>query len=96
MQKSRSLADLVQSMDPEVHMNMKTAVETGRWPNGDRLSEEQTEQCLQLIIAYEQQLPEHERVGYIDRSGLKKSHCDEPDAAPDEPQALRWLDRDGD
>lgn len=83
-----TLEDILATMNPEILMNMKTAVETGRWANGGRLTPEQVELCLQAIIAYEQKhLPEHERTGYIDRTGLgTKKPADEP--ATDEPQPL--------
>ena len=72
-----SLQDILAMMNPEVHMNLKTAVELGRWPDGRKLSPEQLEYCLQAIIAYEQEfLPEEQRVGYIDRSGMKKTDAD--------------------
>lgn len=77
-----SLQDILGMMNPEVHMNLKTAVELGRWPDGRKLSPEQLEYCLQAIIAYEQAfLPEQQRVGYIDRTGLKTSECDDPAAS---------------
>ncbi|MBC53638.1 MAG: PA-phosphatase [Gammaproteobacteria bacterium] len=76
-----SLQDILAMMNPEVHMNLKTAVELGRWPDGRKLSAEQLESCLQAIIAYEEAyLPEQQRVGYIDRTGLKKTDCDDPAA----------------
>lgn len=79
-----SLEDILAMMNPEVHMNLKTAVELGRWHNGRKLSAEQLEYCLQAIIAYEQQhLPESMRVGFIDRSGLKKTLCDDNDHSHD-------------
>ncbi len=93
----RSLQDVVQHMNPEIHMNMKTAVELGRWANGERLTPQQLENCIQAIIAYEQiHLPEHERVGFIDRTGLKKAHCDDTGLSGDsqegdQTQVLRWI-----
>lgn len=82
-----SLQDILAMMNPEVHMNLKTAVELGRWPDGRKLSAEQLEYCLQAIIAYEQEfLPEAQRVGYIDRTGLNKTECDDPAPGP-EPEA---------
>lgn len=88
MSASRSFADLIARMDPGIYRNMKTAVELGRWPDGERLSEEQRQWCLQAIIAWEHQhLPEHERTGYIDRSGLQESGCHAP-AAESEP--ITW------
>ncbi len=40
-------------MTPEVYNNLKTAVELGKWPNGDLLNEEQKENSLQLVMAYQ-------------------------------------------
>ncbi|MGM0632281.1 MAG: YeaC family protein [Pseudomonadota bacterium] len=94
----RTLEEILATMNPEILMNMKTAVETGRWANGGRLTPEQTELCLQAIIAYEERhLPEHERTGYIDRTGLgtKKPAADHSTAA-DEPQPLNIRGTDGD
>ncbi len=77
-----SIQDILEMMNPEVHMNLKTAVELGKWPDGRKLTDEQRANCLQAIIAYERaNLPEEQRVGYIDRSGQKKTHCDDPVAA---------------
>ena len=79
-----SLQDILAIMDPEVHMNLKTAVELGRWQDGRKLSPEQLEYCLQAIIAYEQEfLPEQQRVGYIDRTGLKKNRPEANQARED-------------
>ena len=74
-EKPQSLQELLESMTPEIHQNLKTAVELGKWPNGERLSKEQVELSLQAIIAYDQRyLPETERVAYIDTSKLKTRH----------------------
>ncbi|HWK54890.1 MAG TPA: DUF1315 family protein, partial [Hyphomicrobiales bacterium] len=45
---------LVASMSPELHAALKTAVELGRWPGGERLTAEQREHCLQAVIAWDQ------------------------------------------
>lgn len=85
----QTLEDILATMNPEILMNMKTAVETGRWANGGKLTDEQVELCLQAIIAYEQQhLPEHERTGYIDRTGLGTKKPAADPAPTDEPQPL--------
>jgi uncharacterized protein YeaC (DUF1315 family) len=93
----QSLDELIKIMNPEIHMNLKTAVELGRWANGDRLSSEQVENCLQAIIAWEQShLPETERTGYIDTSA-KQSHCDSSGHSHSHPeeQALTWKQQPG-
>lgn len=59
-----SLEQLVASMTPEIYENLKKAVELGRWADGIRLSPEQLEQSMQLVILYEAKwLPEESRVG---------------------------------
>ena len=84
-----SLQDILAMMNPEVHMNLKTAVELGRWPDGRKLTAEQLEYCLQAIIAYEQEcLPENQRVGFIDRTGLKTTECDDPSASAHGPDQV--------
>lgn len=67
---------LIDSLTPELHQTLKTAIELGRWPNGERLSKEQVELCLQAVIAWDNKhLPEAERVAWIDRRKLKTRHC---------------------
>lgn len=84
-----SMQDILDMMNPEIHMNMKTAVELGKWADGRRLTPEQIEHCMQAIIAYEQKhLPEEMRVGYIDRTGLKKTQCDDHDHSTHDPQRV--------
>jgi uncharacterized protein YeaC (DUF1315 family) len=87
----QTLEDILATMNPEILMNMKTAVETGRWANGGRLTPEQVGLCLQAIIAYEQRhLPEHERTGFIDRTGMGTKQQGHP--APDVPRPLQFRD----
>ncbi|MFV0478588.1 MAG: YeaC family protein [Parahaliea sp.] len=57
---------LIDSMTPEVYEKLKRAVELGKWSDGQHLSAEQRQQCLQAIIVWgETHLPEQERIGYI-------------------------------
>ena len=75
IEKPHTWQELLASMTPEIHQNLKTAVELGKWPNGERLSAEQVELCLQAVIAYDQRnLPETERVAYIDTTKIKVQH----------------------
>ncbi|MBN4053579.1 DUF1315 family protein [Haliea sp. AH-315-K21] len=64
--------ELLSSITPEVHTKLKQAIELGRWENGDRLSKEQVELCMQAVIAYDEvHLNEEEKIGYIDRTKLR-------------------------
>ena len=81
--------ELIEIINPEVHMNLKTAVELGRWANGDKLSQRQREHCMQAVIAYESRhLEQEDRVGFIDTRKLKKSHRADPEQSPE--VSLRW------
>jgi uncharacterized protein YeaC (DUF1315 family) len=76
--KPDSYAALLEQMTPQIHASLRTAVELGKWENGDRLTPAQLEHCLQAIIAWEHQnLPEEERTAFIDRGALRKTHCDD-------------------
>ncbi|MGA0805559.1 MAG: YeaC family protein [Pseudohongiellaceae bacterium] len=76
--KPDSYETLLARLTPEIHARLKTAVELGKWDNGERLTPAQLEHCLQAIIAFDHRhLPEEARVAFIDRSGLGKSHCDD-------------------
>ena len=73
-----SFEEILQNITPEIHQNLKTAIELGRWENGERLSAEQVDLCLQAVIAYdEKNLNAKDRVAYIDRTKLKKQKCDD-------------------
>lgn len=78
LNKPVSFEALLAGMTPEIHQNLKNAIELGKWPGGERLTKEQVELCLQAVIAWDlKHLPETERVAYIDRTRLKQSQCDD-------------------
>lgn len=45
--------DLVSSITPETFERLIQAVELGKWPDGVKLSEEQRQHCIQLVMAYQ-------------------------------------------
>ncbi|GGB95503.1 hypothetical protein GCM10011352_22000 [Marinobacterium zhoushanense] len=71
---------MIEAMTPDVYNALKRAVELGKWPNGERLSQEQRETSLRAVIAYEhrREMPDEQRVGYIDRTRPdgKQHGCD--------------------
>ena len=80
---------LIEAMTPAMHRSLKLAVEIGKWPNGERLSEAQRTLCLRAVIAYDQsRLPESERTGFIDRS---KSDGTAHGSDPLQPRPLKIL-----
>ena len=44
---------LLNNMNDEVYQRLCQASETGKWPNGEKLSEQQREQCLQAVMLYQ-------------------------------------------
>ena len=61
-----NMQELLESITPEIHEQLKTAVELGRWENGKKLTAEQKEHCLQAVIAYDLEYTDPEkRVGFL-------------------------------
>lgn len=58
---------MIQQMTPAIYDSLKQAVALRKWPDGRRLTAEQTELCLEAVIRYEaeNQVPEEQRVGYL-------------------------------
>ena len=81
---------LLKTLTPDIYENLKRAVELGKWPNGDALTPEQRETCLQAVIAWDAlHKPEQERVGYIHTE--KHDHCgDGDDHDHDAPRPIKW------
>jgi len=80
--------EMIDNMSPEVYVKLKQAVELGKWPNGVRLTSEQTELCLQAIITYDySNKDEKDRVGYIDTKG----HKEKGKKSADEEDTIKWV-----
>ncbi len=48
-----SIDELIAAMDEDAYKSIQTAIEIGKWKDGKRLSSEQLEHCLQILILYE-------------------------------------------
>lgn len=44
---------IIDGMTPEVYQRLVTAVELGKWPDGVALTDEQKENCLQLVMLWQ-------------------------------------------
>lgn len=73
--------ELIERLDPTVYQNLKRAIELGKWPDGREVSAQQRAICLEAVIYYERthQVPEQERVGYIDRNRRERKPSDDTD-----------------
>ncbi|HAG71149.1 MAG TPA: DUF1315 domain-containing protein [Gammaproteobacteria bacterium] len=57
---------LLQEITPSVYESLRTAVEIGKWEDGNKLSAEQLENCMQAVILYEaENIPEDDRTGAL-------------------------------
>ena len=66
---SDDFQSVVGQLTPEIYQSMKQAVETGRWPDGRQVSDEQRAICMEAVITWEaRHLPEDQRTGYIQRN----------------------------
>jgi len=62
---------MIENISADIYERLKLAVEIGKWPDGERLSQEQKELCLQALITWEaKNLPEELRIGY-----MGEQHC---------------------
>jgi len=70
--------EVIERLDPTVYQNLKRSIELGKWPDGRKLTTEQREISLQAVIYYENKhdIPEEERVGFIDRGEKAGTACD--------------------
>ncbi|MCC2636521.1 MAG: hypothetical protein K0Q68_240 [Moraxellaceae bacterium] len=74
-----SFEQLLATLTPDLVAVFRRSIETGKWPDGRRLSDEQRATCMQAVIAWEHRnLPEAERTGYIDKGDKEGETCDAP------------------
>ena len=60
---------LLAAMTPQVYESLRQAVETGKWPDGKRLSEEQKDNALQAVLLYQAKVERSEQHMTIGKDG---------------------------
>ncbi|RBW50145.1 YeaC family protein [Marinobacter sp. F3R11] len=70
--------ELIQRLDPGVYKSLRQSIELGKWPDGRKITPQQREISLEAVIYYENlhDIPEQERVGYLDRGSKAGTACD--------------------
>ena len=69
MNMTTDFSQTARDLDPETYQRLKQAIELRKWPNGERLTDEQLTISMQAVITYEAtHVPEHERTGYMEQS----------------------------
>ncbi|OJA04890.1 YeaC family protein [Halomonas sp. QHL1] len=60
---------MINQMTPAIYESLKQAVSLRKWPDGRRLTPEQTELCLEAVMRFEAEnnVPEENRVGYLEQ-----------------------------
>ncbi len=85
------LEQLINNITPEIYERLKTAVELGKWHNGNKLSTEQRQLCMQAVIAYEHNnLPPEQRTGYIPPE--PHSVCGDEDEHHKQEMPIKWVE----
>ena len=62
----QELETMLAAMTPEVYQRLSNAVETGKWPDGVALTQEQRDNCLQLVMLWQARHnddPQHMTIG---------------------------------
>ena len=79
---------ILAAMSPEVHARFQEAIALGRWPNGEKLTDEQKTTCMNAVIVYENHFKEPtERTGFVPP---KITPCDDEGHIHTEEKPLNW------
>ena len=69
---------LIAQLTPEVYLRLKTAIETGKWPDGRVLSQDQKASCLEAVLRYQTM-----KLDATKHSGYMSDKCASTSAVPD-------------
>lgn len=79
---------LVNAITPEAYERLLYAVETGKWPEGSPLSQQQRDSCMQAVMLYQSKhnseaqhmtVAKGGEVSFKSKSELKKQFADDQD-----------------
>ena len=72
------IEEVLNSMTSDIYQSMRCSLELGKWPNGRLITPEQKEITLQALIIYEHKnMPESERIGFIEQKCNRKSSSED-------------------
>lgn len=64
-----NIQQLIQAMTPQIYENLRTAVEIGKWPDGNPLTEEQKSNSLRAVLMYQATVEQSEQHMTIGKNG---------------------------
>ncbi|MBL4911003.1 MAG: DUF1315 family protein [Alteromonadaceae bacterium] len=50
------IINLVNNLSPEMYLRLKSAVETGKWPEGTEVAQAQRESAMHIVMAYQSKI----------------------------------------
>lgn len=71
---------LIAQLTPEVYLRLKTAIETGKWPDGRVLSQDQKASCLEAVLRYQTM-----KLDATQHSGYMSDKCVSTSSVPETP-----------
>ena len=87
------LQQLLNSITPAIYQNLKLAIEIGKWPDGNKLSSDQRQLCMQAVIAYEHKhLPPEHHTGYIPPEPHTFCEDDHEHEHPETEKPIKWVE----
>lgn len=63
------LLNLVDNMSEDMYVRLKHAAETGRWPEGNKVEEQQQASAVQLVMAYQARRMESDQMLTVGSDG---------------------------
>ena len=86
-----NLQELLNNITPDIYNNLKRAIELGKWPDGNKISQEQLQLCMQAVIAYEHRhLTPEQHTGFIPPK--PHSVCADGHEHPEQNKPLKWVE----
>lgn len=61
--------DALRAMTPDIYERMRSAVETGRWPDGQKLTDAQRENAMELVMVYQAKFLDQDEHFSINKMG---------------------------
>lgn len=86
-----NVQQLLNNITPDIYKNLKRAIELGKWPDGNKVSTEQRQLCMQAVIAYEHKhLAPEEHTGYIPPE--PHTYCGDDHDHPEQDKPIKWVE----
>lgn len=63
------LIQVVDNLTDEMYQRFKCAVETGRWPEGTQVDEQQRSSAMQIVMAYQSRILKSDQMMTVGKDG---------------------------